>query len=58
MTFAAIMELITAVLTFPKEISALYKMLKATPEENRQKIMIAAQKECDSFKKTGRPTWE
>lgn len=57
MQFAAIIELITAILTFPKEVGALYRMLKSTPEENRQKIMIAAQKETDSFKETGRPTW-
>lgn len=58
MSIEAILALITAVLQFPKEIIALSKMLKDTPEEARQKIMIAAQKESDNFKKTGRPTWD
>lgn len=58
MTFAAALEIIAGFFTFSKEIFALIKMLKNTPEENRQKIMLAAQKEADTFKKTGRPTWE
>jgi hypothetical protein len=58
MTIAAILELINGCLMFSKEIFALIKMLKGTPEEHRQKIMLAAQAEADNFKKTGRPTWD
>lgn len=57
MTIAAVLEIIKGVLSFPDEVLSLIRMLKGTPEENRQKIMLAMQKEADSFEQTGRPQW-
>lgn len=50
-----ILSLISGVLKFPGEVMALIRLLQGTPEEHRQKIMEAIQKEADSFKNTGRP---
>jgi len=52
---AAILEIISGVLKFPGQVLALIRMLKDTPEESREKIMLAMRKEADSFANTGRP---
>ena len=57
MTFAVILEIILGALKFPSEVLALVRILKDTPEQSREKIMAAMQKEADSFAQTGRPTW-
>jgi hypothetical protein len=58
MTLAAILEIIQGVLKFPAEVLSLIRILRDTPEESREKIMIAMQKESDQLDKTGRPTWD
>jgi len=57
MTFSAILEIISGALKFPGQVLALVRLLKDTPEESREKIMIAMQKEADKFAESGRPTW-
>lgn len=57
MTPGLILQAIVAALQFPGEIMALAKMLRATPEQQRQSIVAAAQAEADKYQQTGRPTW-
>lgn len=57
MTFAAIISLIQGLFQFPGEISALIKMLKATPEEQRENLMKSVSDEASKFQVTGRPQW-
>lgn len=55
MTAAAWLEVIKGVLAFPKEVLALVQLLKGTPAEQRQAIMVRVMGERDSAKETGRP---
>lgn len=57
MSFALILQAITAAFQFPGEIVALAKMLRSTPEEAREGIMKSVQAEADKYQQTGRPTW-
>lgn len=57
MTVSAILEIIQGVLKFPDAVLALVRALKDTPEESRQKVLAAMQKEADSLAATGRPDW-
>lgn len=57
MSLSAIITLITGVLQFPGQITALIKTLRQTPAEQQAAIMQAMLAEADNFRKTGRPTW-
>lgn len=58
MTLVTILELIKGLFDFPQQVLALVRVMRATPEENREKIIAAMQKEADSFANTGRPDWD
>lgn len=49
--------LLAAFFQFPKELLAVAKLLKGTPEEHRQAILAGAQRVSDELQATGRPTW-
>ena len=58
MSFLEIIALIKGVLEFPDAVLKLIKALQSTPSEKHDAMMAASQKEWDSFKETGRPTWD
>lgn len=58
MTLAAILEIIQGVLKFPDAILRLVRVLKATPEEQHQKLVSQIEAEAKQLEETGRPTWE
>ena len=57
MGIAEIMAIVSGVLQFPGQILALIKILRSTPAENQEKIMIQIQDAAHKFNETGRPTW-
>ena len=58
MTVAAVLEIIKGVLQFPDAVLSLIRILKDTPEESREKILVAMRAEADKFQDTGRPNWD
>lgn len=56
MSIAVIFQVILAALKFPSEMTAFIKLLQATPDEKRQEITNAIQKQLDDFENTGRPS--
>lgn len=57
MTLASILTIIQGVLQFPAQVTALIKILQATPAQQHDQLVAAMQKEADTLKQTGRPTW-
>jgi hypothetical protein len=55
MTLAAILEMIQGVLQFPGEVLSLVRVLKGTPEAQREAIMASVQAAQAGFSQTGRP---
>lgn len=51
----ALPNLVVGLTKFFTELNGLIKVLRATPQENHEKIMDAVQTEADKFKKDGRP---
>lgn len=52
-----IIGLLSGLLKFWDQVAWLIKTLQKTPEEKREGIMQAVQKEADAYSKSGRPTW-
>lgn len=57
MGLAAWVELITAILSFPKQMLGLWQALKGTPEEHREALVDFCQREAENYAKSGRPSW-
>lgn len=55
MSFALIIEVLMALLKFPKELSAFIKLISKTPEEKRVEILERIAAEEKHFEDTGRP---
>jgi hypothetical protein len=55
MTLTAILEIISGVLAFPGEVLSRVRMLKGTPEAQRESIMASVQKAATDFSASGRP---
>ena len=58
MGVGAILDIISGVLQFPGQITALIKILRSTPAENQAKIMEHIQTAAHDFNASGRPTWK
>lgn len=58
MTFAVILEILLAILKFPKELSAFVKLISKSPEEKRQAIMKQIENESRKLDLEGRPGWD
>lgn len=55
MTFAAILEVVLAFLKYPDVVLRLIRAVKATPEEEHQKLVSQIEAEAKSFEDSGRP---
>lgn len=58
MGFAEIIGIISGILKFWDQVTWLVRILRDSPEEKREEIMIRIRKEADTLKETGRPTWK
>lgn len=58
MTFAAIVEILLAILKFPTELSAFVRLISKTPEEKRTEIMRQVNAWMAESASGERPTWE
>ena len=58
MSFAEFIYLIKAGLEFPEAMTQLVKLLRATPQENKEALLKKISEEAKRFEDTGRPTWE
>lgn len=56
MSLALILEIISGVLKFPSEVTALIRLLSKSPDEKRQEIAASLQAQLQAFQDTGRPT--
>ena len=56
-TLTLILSAIAAAFQFPAELGAFIILIQKTPEQNRQGVLAAIQKESDAIDQTGRPTW-
>lgn len=58
MTIAAFFDLLTGLFQFPAAISALIKLLRATPESQQASVIASIQAQAaTAATPTGRPTW-
>lgn len=57
MTLAGFIAVLTAFFKFPEQLTKLVNLFNGSTEADREKILLAATKESDSLKQTGRPTW-
>lgn len=57
MTWTIVFQAIMAALQFPAELGAFINLIRTTPAEQHASLLIAMQKEADTMKQTGRPTW-
>lgn len=55
MTFAAFIEVLTAFFKFPDAVTRLVKVLRATDQENHEKLVKQIEDESKQFEDTGRP---
>lgn len=58
MSIALILQVLTALLRFPAELSAFIKLISKSPEEKRQEILKVIQAESDKLDQAGRPSWD
>jgi hypothetical protein len=58
MTFAAILEILLAILKFPSELSAFVRLISKSPEEKRSEIMLQVNAWMDASASGERPKWE
>lgn len=57
MGLVEIIDLIKGVLQFPGVILQFIQLLRKTPEQKHEELMIGIRKEAQKFEDTGRPTW-
>ena len=55
MTLTIWLEIFAGVLKFPGEVRALLKILRDTPAESNEKIVISIGEKSQEFARTGRP---
>lgn len=58
MTFTELLSILQAIVEFPKELNEFVKLLRKTPEEQRQDVMKRVRDQKIKFDQNGRPTWE
>lgn len=58
MTFAVVLEILLAILKFPKELSAFVRLISKTPEEKRNEIMLQVNAWMNESASGERPKWE
>jgi hypothetical protein len=58
MGFAEVIAVISGFFKFFSEVKWFIQKLEGTPQEQREALLKAMQKEADNFKKTGRPEWD
>lgn len=58
MGLSEILEVIRGVLQFPETILKFIRLLRKTPQDNHETLLIKISEESKKFEDTGRPTWE
>ncbi len=58
MSLALILQVIMALLKFPKELGDFIRLISKSPEEKRQEIMKKIEAESQSIDHGGRPEWD
>lgn len=58
MSLALILEVLVALLKFPKELSAFIRLISKSPEEKRQEILKTIEAESAAIDAGERPKWD
>lgn len=58
MGVAEIIALIKGIFDFPKTILEFVKLLRKTPQEQHEQILVNIAAEAKHFEESGRPSWD